>query len=170
MADYTKDFGLLVSEHDIKLHRKWFKQMTKLHGINCTYRALKKSSEWDSHGELEGKYFPPVKVGCILQDHPDQKTMKKMGWIAELQEGSLVLHVPYDLENLQAGCLFDLPAAVDGGKPRTFRVISMSTIMVYPASIACEIALEYEDSEEKSDTRDFTHDTITMLRDNEEDD
>ena len=46
----------------------------------------------------------------------------------------------------------------------------MQNIMVYPASIACEIAPEYETNDEESTIRDFTHNTFTVLADNEDDD
>ena len=98
------------------------------------------------------------------------KTLKKMGWVAELQEGSSVIHVPYDLEGLQAGALFEVPSGIDTAKPRLFRVISMQNIMVYPASIACEIAPEYRDTDEKTLVEDFTKTNFNMLIDNEEDD
>ncbi len=42
--------------------------------------------------------------------------------------------------------------------------------MIYPASITCEIAPEYEDKEEQDAIEDFTTDDFTVLRDNEEDD
>jgi hypothetical protein len=106
----------------------------------------------------------------IFQDHPDQKTLKKMGWVTELQEGSSIIHVPYDLEKLEVGALFEIPSGLDNAKPRLFRVISMQNIMVYPASIACEIAPEYIDTDEKTLTRDFTKTNFTVLVDYEEDD
>ena len=46
----------------------------------------------------------------------------------------------------------------------------MQNIMVYPASIAYEIAPEYIDNDEKTLTRDFTKTNVTMLVDYEEDD
>jgi hypothetical protein len=42
-----------------------------------------------------------------------------------------------------------VPSGLDEGDNRTFRVIGMSNIMIYPASIACEIALEYESNDEQ---------------------
>lgn len=148
----------------------YFKQMVKLHGIFCTYRAPRNDKEFDYHGELDAKYYEPMKVGCIFQEHPDQKSMKKMGWVAELQEGSSIIHVPYDLEHLQVGALFDIPPGIEGAPARTFRVISMQNIMIYPASIACEIALEYETHEDKNAIHNFVEDNFTVLKDNEEDD
>jgi len=46
----------------------------------------------------------------------------------------------------------------------------MQNIMVYPASIACEIAPEYIDTEEKVNTQDFTDRNFSVLMDFEEDD
>ena len=210
------DYGMLLNQ-DIKLHRSWFKQMTKLIGITCQYKApiininrikcqqcskvftfkdnevVEKhiscpdcntknnienqiklnTKEFDKYGDLKAQYPKEGKpVGCIFQDHPDQKTLKKMGWVAELQEGSSIIHVPYDLENLQVGCLFEVPSGLDEAtdKPRLFRVISMQNIMVYPASIACEIAPEYEDIDEPVIHTNFVSTTLPLLIDNEEDD
>lgn len=171
MADNPSNYGYLLNPN-IKLHRTWFKQMLKQYGINCIYKAPR-AKEFTEHGELgtgTDKFYPPQLVGCIFQDHPDQKTMKKMGWVAELQEGSSIIHVPYDLEHLQVGALFIVPPGIDNAKGRVFRVISMQNIMIYPASIACEIAPEWADDEEPTSTNDFTNDNFTMLRDNEEDD
>lgn len=162
-------YGLLLNK-DIKLHRMWFKQMTKLIGINMLYSAPRKDKNFDAHGDLEANYYPPQPVGVIFQDHPDQKTLKKMGWVAELQEDSSIVHVPYDLENLQVGALFTIPSGIDHAPGRTFRVISMQNIMVYPASIACEIAPEYASSAQKNETHDFKQSNFNVLLDNEEDD
>ena len=148
MSDNVKDFGILINK-DIKLHRSWFKQMVALHGINCKYRAPLKNKEYDIHGDLQTSYQPEMIVGCLFVEHPDQKSLKKAGWVAELQEGSSIIHVPYDLPDLQVGALFEVPSGLDNGKGRLFRVMSMSNIMIYPASIACEIALEYESNDEQ---------------------
>ena len=169
MPDLQNNYGLLLNK-DIKLHRIYFKQMVKLLGINCQYRFPLNGKTYNLQGDLEASYSKPQTVGVIFQDHPDQKTLKKMGWVAELQEGSSIIHVPYDLEKLEVGALFEIPSGLDNAKPRLFRVISMQTIMVYPASIACEIAPEYFDTDEKTLTRDFTKTNFTVLVDHEEDD
>ena len=169
MSDMPNDYGLLINK-DIKLHRLYFQQMVKLLGINCQFRALRKGSNWDEHGDLEGKYMPPVTVGCIFNDHPDQKTVKKLGWTAELQENASIIHVPYDLEGLEMGALFTIPSGLDQGKGRVFRVIAMQTSMVYPASIACELAPEYQDTEPLTSTENFKNTNFNVLVDYSEDD
>jgi hypothetical protein len=90
--------------------------------------------------------------------------------VTELQEGSSIIHVPYDLKDLQVGALFIIPSGIDTAQGRVFRVISMQNTMIYPASIACEIAPEYFDSDEKTITRDFSKTNFTALVDYEEDD
>lgn len=147
MSDAKADYGILINK-DIKLYRTWFKQMLALHGVNCKYRAPLLNKTNDARGDLQTGYKPEILVGCIFEEHPNQKSLKKAGWVAELQEGSSMIHVPYDLPDLQVGALFEVPSGLDTGKGRTFRVISMSNIMVYPASIACELALEYESNDE----------------------
>lgn len=170
MSDNVKDYGLLVTK-DIKLHRTWFKQMTALHGINCKYRAPRDNKTYDIHGDLQTGYMPEILVGCLFAEHPDQKSLKKAGWVAELQEGSSLIHVPYDLPGLQVGALFEVPSGLDFGKSRTFRVISMSNVMIYPASIACEIALEYESvDEQRLITAAHENEDMPLLIDREDDD
>lgn len=168
--EIPNNYGLLINK-DIKLHRTWFKQMVKLLGINCIYRAPRPEFKtYNKQGDLDSRYFEPELVGCIFSEHPDQKTLKKLGWVAELSEGSSIIHVPYDLPHLQVGALFTVPSGIDNGTGRTFRVISMQTGMIYPASIACEIALEYETTTPTSNLADFTSSTLTLLKDIEGED
>ena len=82
-----------------------------------------------------------------------------------------MIHVPYDLPDLQVGALFEVPSGLDDGKGRSFRVMSMSNIMIYPASIACEIALEYESNDEQQlITIAHEKEDMPLLIDREEDD
>lgn len=170
MSANRRDYGILISP-DIKLHRAWFKQLLTLHGINCKYRAPLQNKTNDIHGDLQASYKPEIVVGCLFEEHPNQKSLKKAGWVAELQEGSSMIHVPYDLPDLQVGALFEVPSGLDMGKSRLFRVISMSNIMIYPASIACEIALEYESTDEQYlITVAHEREDMPLLIDREEDD
>ena len=170
MSDIKTDYGLLLNSN-IKLYRTWFKQLTALQGINCKYRAPLPNKTYDNNADLQTAYAPEMLVGCIFMDHPDQKSLKKAGWVAELQEESSIIHVPYDLPGLQVGALFEVPSGLDDGKGRLFRVISMSNIMIYPASIACELALEYESNDEQRlITAAHEQEDMPLLLDREDDD
>jgi hypothetical protein len=171
MSDNRTDYGLLLNEKNIKLHRSYFKQMVALHGINCKYSAPLPNKTNDIHGDLQTGYKPDIIVGCLFEEHPNQKSLRKAGWVAELQEGSSMIHVPYDLPDLQVGALFKVPSGLDAGQDRVFRVISMSNIMIYPASIACEIALEYGSNDEQQlITIAHEKEDMPLLIDREEDD
>lgn len=93
-----------------------------------------------------------------------------MGWAAELQEGSSIIHCSYDTPGLEEGGIFIIPSGIDNAPGRAFRIISMSNIMIYPASVACEVALEYESTAQRNEVEDFSKDNFTVLVDNEEDD
>ena len=160
----NSDTGLLISKKNIELHRSYFRQMTKLIGINVVYRSPRDvSKDWTENGELDTHYNAPIVVGCIFQEHATVWTMKKLGWNSELQEGYSIIHVPYDLPGLQVGALFIIPSALDNTDGRVFRVTRMSKVQVYPASIACEIAPEWQSSAERSQTVDFRVSDFNVL-------
>ena len=164
------NYGILINK-DITLHRMWFNEMVELLGIYCNYYIPNNNKYFDRRGDLKTNYTKfDKKIGVIFDEHPDQKSLKKMGWITELQENSSIIHVPYDLINIQKGCLFEIPGGLDNTKPRLFRVLNISNIMIYPASLSCEIAPEYLDIDEQSIHTDFKNKNISLLIDNEEDD
>ncbi len=165
----NRDTGLLLNEKNIKLNRFYFKQTVRLIGINVLYRTLKKDyKQYDIHGELDALYNPPIQVGCIYNEHTDQKTMKKLGWNAEREDSTPVIHVPYDLPDLEAGCLFIIPSGLDNAQGRVFKVLDMSNIAVYPASIACKLGPMMRNELEKSQITDFEKTDFNVL--NEEED
>lgn len=158
-------YGKLLNG-DITLHRKYFKEMCELIGINVNYLSPKSDKHYTTYAEIKSNYNPPIMTGCIFDEHPTQYTLKKMGWVSELQENSSIIHVLYDLPNLQQGSLFILPSGLDDGKGRVFRVVKISNIMVYPASIACEIVPEYANTYQESQN-DFSKSSFNMLREEE---
>lgn len=162
-----QNYGILLNENNIKLHRQYFNQMIKLIGIEVLYRSPKEGKMWTTYSELDANYNPPIITGCIFDEHPDQKTMKKSGWVSELQENSSLIHVPYDLENIQVGSLFIIPGGIDKSLGRLFKVVSMQTIALYPASITCEIVPEYETTFEKA-SHNFTQTSFNLLKEEED--
>lgn len=154
-------YGTLLTP-DIKLHRQWFKEMVKLHGINVIYRAVKPGKKWTNYAELDTNFEQPTLEGCIFDEHPTQQTLKKMGWISELQESSSIIHIRYDLPNIQVGCLFIIPSGIDNAKGRVFRVTKLTNGIVYPASITCELVPEYENTFDNS-LHDFSQNDFTLM-------
>ena len=163
------DTGILLNEQNIKLHRNWFKQMTKLVGLNVWYQAPTDTAddpkEYSDYGELHPKYGRGKVVGCIFDEHPSQKTMRMLGWNAEMAETTTVIHVPYDLPGLQAGARFVIPSGIDNAPPRVFKVLRMSTIAVYPASISCELGPVLESTLTEEEVTTFTSTNFNLLAD-----
>ena len=124
--EVNNKYGLLLTS-DIKLQRHYFKEMCKLIGINVIYRAPKEDKYYTNYAEIKSNYQDPITIGCIFDEHPTQQTLKKMGWVSELQESSSIIHLRYDLENIQQGCLFIIPSGLDDGKGRMFRVVKLTT-------------------------------------------
>lgn len=138
-------FGTLLTS-DMKLYRKYFDELTKLQGIKVVYYAPKTDKHYTLHGELFSNYQEPEVIGCLFNEYPDQRSMRKKGWVVELQDGASLISVPFDLHDLQRGALFAIPSGLDNTKGRLFRVESLLNTMIYPSSITCEIVPEWEDT------------------------
>ena len=142
----TSNYGLLIQEKDILLHRQYFLECAKMIGVNILHRAPRNDKSYTRYGEIDSNYYEPESTPSIFVEFPDQKTMRKLGWNAELQENASIISVPYDLRGLQKGSLFEIPSAFDNAKPRLFRVVEISAIMIYPASLTCKVIPEFENT------------------------
>ena len=163
----NQKYGKLLTP-DIKIWRQYFREMIKLLGIRVLYRAPKPGKTYTTYREIDASYEKPIMIGCIFDEHPTQQTLKKIGWVSELQENASIIHVDYDLPNLQQGALFIIPSGLDNAKGRLFRVTKLTNSIIYPASIMCEIVPEYEDTFIPETQYDFQHSSFTSL--NEEKD
>ena len=140
-----KDYGLLLRPSDIKLQRTYFKQMTSLLGVNVVYRAPRPDKHYTVYTEIDSNYMAPEIVGCIFEEHPEQQTLKKLGWMAELQEDAsikkaniiskrktfFIINTPLHLDNHNLPLKSTLPTLP------FFRCISVhgSTVILAVASV-----------------------------------
>lgn len=157
-----KKYGFLINDKT-KLHRRYFHEMLSLIGIQVIYRAPQPGKHYTTYGEIESNYEKPILVGCLFHDHPDQKTLKKLGWVSELQSNSSLIEVDYDLPNLQQGSLFIVPSGLDDGVGRLFKVVNIQNSIVYPASVTCEIIPEFEDTVDRVSDFDYSHTSFNLL-------
>jgi len=160
-------YGILLNSN-IKLYRQWFREACKLLGIWVLYRAPKPDKHYTTYAEVESNYEEPLLIGCMFHEHPDQRTLKKIGWISELQENASLIDVDYDLPGLQKDALFIVPSGLDDGKGRLFRVVSLVNSIVYPSAITCEIVPEYENTFQPETAFEYTQSDFNLL--NEEPD
>lgn len=165
----NRDTGLLLNKKNIEINRFYFKQALRLYGINVLYRVPRKEyKQYDLHGELDAKYEQPRIVPCIFNEHADQKTMKKLGWNSERTETTPIIHVQYDLEGLESGCLFEIPAGLDNAEARVFKVLDLSNIPVYPASITCKLGPVLKSEFERPQLENFENTDFNLLESEEE--
>lgn len=164
----NKDTGLLLDKQNIELQRFYFEELVRLKGINLIYRAPRENKEYNGYGELDTFFYDPIIVGCIYDEHPNQWTMKKLGWSSELQEEVSIVHVPYNTPRLQNGSIFIVPSGIDGAEGRLFRITKMSTICMYPASVACQIAPVWKNTFEEGQL-DHQDNNFNLLKDKEGD-
>lgn len=155
-------YGTLVQPAAL-LHRQYFREMVKLLGIRVIYRYPLPGKHYTTYADIDANFSQPILTGCIFDEHPTQKTMKKMGWIAELEPSKSVIHVDYDLPNLQRGGLFIIPSGIDNAKARIFRIDEMTSGFVYPTSVACIIAPEYENEFNEQSSYDFSDKSFTII-------
>jgi hypothetical protein len=164
------DTGLLLNKKNIELHRQFFSQFVRLLGINVQFRAPREDSKgYNNYGELDTFYYEPITVGCIYDEHPNQKTMRKLGWNTELADTSTVIHVPYDLDKVQAGALFIIPSGLDNAEPRIFKVLRMSNTAIYPCSITCELGPIWNNDMKRNEVELFENSNFNVLATPEED-
>lgn len=142
----NQDYGLLLKERDIKLQRKYFDEMCTMVGIRVIHRAPRAGKSYTIYSEIDSNYFEPQLTRCIFEEHPNQRTMKKLGWNSELSESASIISVPYDLKGLQQGSLFIIPSAFDKTQGRLFRVVEITGIMIYPCSLTCKLVPELENT------------------------
>ena len=160
-------YGTLLTP-DIRIARQHFREMVKLIGIHVLYRAPYDGKHWTTYTEIDSNYEAPLLVGCIFHDHPNQYTLKKLGWISELQENASLIEVDYDLPKLQKGALFIIPSGIDNSEGRLFRVSRLSNDIVYPSSMMCEIVPEYIDTFNPETSYDFSNNDFTLLASEDE--
>lgn len=168
MLKNDNDYGILLDSQNIKIHRQYFEEMCSLIGIKVLYYIPREDKHWTTYAEIESNYYEPILVNCIFEDHPNQYTMKKLGWDSELQENASLISVPYDLKCIQVGAIFIIPSSIDNTQGRVFRVVSMRNSMIYPSSITCELVPEYENTFSLQEY-DYSHSSFNLLNDEEDD-
>lgn len=153
-------YGILLNS-DAKLFRNYFEEMCELIGIKVLYYPTRNAS-FTKYTEIITSDCKPIVVGCIFAEHPDQQTLKKIGWASELSDNAAMIHVPYDLPNLQQGSLFVIPSGIDNAEGRLFRVSKMTNKIIYPSTIICELVPEYNDNYSITQN-DFKHNSFNLL-------
>lgn len=161
-------YGLLLNQKDILLQRKYFEEMCQTIGVKVIHRAPRPGKTYSTYSEIQSNYFEPEITWSIVNEFADQRTMRKLGWNAELDSQNTIISVPYNLEGLQQGSLFIIPSAFDNTKGRLFRVVEITGIMIYPASLTCRLVPEFENTFSPN-LHNYKHNSFNLLNKDDED-
>lgn len=139
-----------IIQNDAKIFRYYADEALDMYGIVSQYYQCKPGKSFTTLGELKSCYYDPIRTKVIFDQAPQVRTLKKLGWVTELDSQQPIIHVKYDLPGLEVGCLFNIkdPLAVSSG--RMFRVTKMSVGILYPATVTCQVVAIVGDSVEET--------------------
>lgn len=131
----------LISQ-DAEIFREYFKECLEMYGIPALFFQPKEDicqKKFTTLGEMKNLYYDPIETQVLFEATPKVQTLRKLGWVTELDKEQPIVHVDYDLPGIARGAVFKIkdPLSVTDG--RLFRVTKMSVGILYPASISCQI-------------------------------
>ena len=130
----------LIVPAEIEYMRRMFKFTVEQVGVQFLYR-YPLNNDVDSYNQpAPDGYSERMSIFGIFDGEPKLKTYKDLGWVAEKNDNlPFLIHVPFDVPHIQAGCLFESDGQITGIKPRLFQVKELSTPLVCPDHIVCQI-------------------------------
>lgn len=131
---------VLYTQEDVDLGREYFKEACELYGVDIEYKYPIGNSE-DGQGEPNPiTYSPKELIRGVFEGTPKASTFKKLGWAVENQRDlPFLLHLPWDTKNLQRGCIVTFSGAMAGVPARSFLVTELTTALILPTRISCQI-------------------------------
>lgn len=128
-----------ILQNDLLLQRYWFEEVLDLYGISAKYYQLKPGCKFTSAGELSSNYYDPIKARILFDQVPKISTLKRLGWVTELDQNSSLIHVKFDTPGIQFGCIYSIKDPLTPDKGRLFRITKLQTGIIYPAAVTCQI-------------------------------
>lgn len=143
--------GLLL-QNDLEIQRYYFNEALDYYGIDADYYQVKEETQkFTSAGELSSKYYDPVRVKLIYDQVPKINTLKKLGWVPELnQDSQPIIHIPFDTPGIQVGALFRIEDPLRPGTGKIFRTTKLTTGIIYPVAATLQIVAVLGDSPEET--------------------
>lgn len=127
-------------QNDLEIQRYYFNDACDFYGISARYYQVKPGMRWTVAGEMKANFYDPVRTKLIFDQVPKVSTLKKLGWVTELdQDSHPLVHLQFDLSGLQVGCVIEIKDPLTVDKGRLFRITKMSTGIIYPASVTCQL-------------------------------
>lgn len=130
----------LIVPAEIDYLRKQFNFTVLQVGVEFLYR-YPLNNDVDAYNQpAPDGYSEAMPVYGIFDGEPKLKTYKNLGWVVEKSDNlPFLIHIPYDTPHIQRGCLFESSGQITAIKPRVFQVTELSTGLVCPDHIVCQI-------------------------------
>lgn len=136
---------------DSLIMRRYFQEALRLYGIDANYYSLKDPTKnYNVNGEFSAEYNEPIATQVIFDQVPTVSTLKKLGWVTENDKTQPILHVDFDLPEIQVGCLFTIEDPLRPGKGRLFRITKLNVGIIYPMCVTAQVVAVLGDEPEKT--------------------
>ena len=130
----------LIREEEVQYLRDAFKETVRQLGVPFIYQ-YPLGNDIDSFAQpAPDSYSREIEVYGIFDGEPKLKTYKNLGWVVEKNDNlPFLIHVPFDTERIQKNALFKIKGQFTGIPDRLFQVTELSTALVCPDHIVCQI-------------------------------
>ena len=138
-------------KQDALMFRSYFKEMLRKYGIDGMYFQVDEATKsYNESGELSCKHLDPIPCQMIFDQVPTVGTLKKLGWVNELDKSQPLIHIDFDTPGIQPGACFNIEDPLRPGKGSLFRVTKSSVGIIYPMCVTCQIVAVLGDIPEKT--------------------
>lgn len=130
----------LIASREVEYLRQQFKQTVEQIGVCFKYQyPLGNNLDDFAQPDPDG-YSEELNVYGIFDGEPKLKTYRNLGWVVEKSDNlPFLIHIPFDTKNIQKNALFEISGQITGIKERVFQVTELSTALVCPDHIICQI-------------------------------
>ena len=140
----------LLNRSDATIFRGYFREMCKLLGQSVAYQYVKEQ-KMTIHSEDNSELSMPIRIDIIFDENPSVDTLKRMGWVSELNEQRpIIINMPYNTPNLTVNARITVES-VDGiGRPRVFRITKIMSDLEFPDAFTCSIVPVFDQYKQKN--------------------
>lgn len=130
----------LIVEKEIEYLRRQFRFAVEQIGVQFMYRyPLNNAIDVFNQPAPDG-YSERIPVYGVFEGEPKLKTYRNLGCVVEKSDNlPFLIHIPFDTPHIQRGCLFEIDGQITSIESRLFQVTELSTGLVCPDHIICQI-------------------------------
>ena len=128
-----------ILQNDLTALRYYMEEMLDMYGVPAKYYQIKPGHKFTVAGEISAHYFNPTNCKVLFDQVPKISTLRKLGWLTELDQAASLIHIAFDTAGIAFGALYEIKDPLTPDSGRLFRVTKMQTGIIFPAFITCQI-------------------------------